>query len=957
MRGRMAMEDCPQRLCASAGEFVRALGAWLTLCLSACGLWAGGTFRETDGGLRVETPRWAMVLDAKTGAIRGIEDRAGDGVLLRGGGDLWRVERHKENPVVATGCAMRHAWDSGKGELKLEFEGPDAAVTVVCVAAEEGPLWRVGVRMKRGTMVGWDFPARLEFDVSELEEFILPENLGLAFTRQFFEPGGAGVEARPVGARGLLRVAGDRCQGRPTDDAPVAVKPGKDAPGWLPEWYLREMPRWRVQANRCPAGGKHDLALVETEHGPWLSGYRLGGWGWLLRFGGRLEDREARPQMASLIAVLTKSYLTPAVASSGMPVPPELAGKPPVKWPDPPKRIGVVLSRPSARPGVRVEPSPSRWMAELARQAWVKEAGIELVELRDAPAVRAALAEPRRWFAIVSALGEGFVAEGPEGIEAMLDAIKGYVRDGGIWWEAGGGYPFYRALVPNQDMKFATANRDFCDFAALRSASGRWAMFGIQKPEEIFVPRGGEIGAAGPGDARVGHYAHRFDAFARAGQAVAPPPLQMMLGVPHREALREYGRRCGFARGLEAKAKPEMVARLKRCILLKVSTRKLAESARVAETLPSPVLFHIADYLRGGFDKQYPDHLPPHPDVGTPDDLARLIRACREKGHLFMPYTNPTWWCVNPKGPTFERVGEAPLSRDFEGKIYPESYGLTTVQGYTICAWHPAVRAANDVIREQFTKQYPVDVLFQDQVGARGHKWDTNPAAPHPGAYIEGIHRIAHADAKVVPLGTEDGDARLINHELMFCGLSGPWLPNRPSNTHVLYEDLWPEGSWRHEPLALLLAHDKVLFYHHDLGGFVRNRLDLSATLAMGYGLSWNTRSSQPDAAERDWLGRLCRVQAAIGPRCAGRALEEFAYLAPRVIRSRWGDLEIIANLSAEPWEADAATVLAVHGFVARAPDLEAGIFARWKGDACGVGGKWVIREKGQEPWEAEGEP
>ena len=43
-----------------------------------------------------------------------------------------------------------------------------------------------------------------------------------------------------------------------------------------------------------------------------------------------------------------------------------------------------------------------------------------------------------------------------------------------------------------------------------------------------------------------------------------------------------------------------------------------------------------------------------------------------------MPYTNPTWWCVNPKGPTFEKQGDAPLSRDFEGNVYPESYGEST---------------------------------------------------------------------------------------------------------------------------------------------------------------------------------------------------------------------------------------------------------------------------------------
>ena len=92
----------------------------------------------------------------------------------------------------------------------------------------------------------------------------------------------------PLGPAGLQKVANDRCLMRPVRDPAVPVRPGKDSSGWLPEWYLKEMPRWRVTANRCPAGGKHDLSLLETEHGCWLSGYRLGGWGWLFRLGGIL---------------------------------------------------------------------------------------------------------------------------------------------------------------------------------------------------------------------------------------------------------------------------------------------------------------------------------------------------------------------------------------------------------------------------------------------------------------------------------------------------------------------------------------------------------------------------------------------------------------------------------------------------------------------------------------------
>lgn len=919
---------------------VVALAAFVTLSATHA---ADPIFHESSSDLQIRMPRWSMTLDARTGAIRAIEDRTVGGKLLEGNENLWVIERHELPEIEAAACAFAYTWAPNDSRLALRFEGKDATVTLVCSVEAEGPLWRAQVRMKRGRMVGWRFPD-VRFEVPRLNEFVLPENLGLALARPFFQVGGAGVERHPLGPSGLLAVANDRCQMRPVEDDRVLARPGKDGEKWLPKWYLKEMSRWRVMANRCPAGEKHELSLVETEHGSWLSAYRLGGWGWLFRLGGRLDSNDTRPQIASVIATLSRLYYLPTENGLEVPVPESLAGKPPAGWAEPPDRIGVILPRPAGSPGARLRPDPGGLLSELARKQRVSKEGMEVVVFRDAAQLRDALCEPRRWFAIVNTVGEGFPAESSEAVDSMLEAIRQYVRNGGIWWEAGGGYPFYHALVPRQDAHFQTANRDFCDFAALDSEAGRWALFGVQYPDDIYIPARAEVAAEGSAENRIGRYIHTFLAFGQPDMTVQLPAQHMVLGKPHRDVLREYGKRNQFTRGLTDKATPEVVEKLKRSILLKVSTNDLKKSARIAEELPFPVVFHIADYLHGGFDRQYPDHLPPRPEVGAPEDLSRLIKACEDNGHLFMPYTNPTWWCTNPKGPTFEKEGDVALSRDFDGDIYPERYGASTTQGYTICAWHPAVRAANDVIRRQFTEQYPVAVLFQDQVGARGLRWDTNAASPHPGAYLEGIHRIAQVDSQFVPLGTEDGNDRLINWEIMFCGLSWPWLPNRPSRSRVLYEDLWSEGAWRIEPMALFLAHDKVLFYHHDLGGFVRNRLDLSITLAMGYGLSWWTHSETPSEAESDWIERLCRLQAAIGPRCAGRPLDEFEYLAPQVIRSRWGDLEIIANLGEKPWQVDGSTTLADEGFLARSPDLEAGIFARHDGTDCGTG-RWLIRE------------
>ena len=283
---------------------------WLALLASARASSGEATFRAEGDELLVQTPTWTLALDAAKGSIRRLEDRRATGTLLHGGPHLWVIQRHKQPDITSSDCTLKHAWDATAEALTLEFDGPDAAARIVCRAADEGPAWQARVHIKRGTMVGWRFPS-VEFDVAGLEEFILPENLGLAFSRSFFEPGGAGMARHLLGPAGLEKVAHDRCLMRPVRDPAVPVQPGKDAGGWLPDWYLKEMPRWRVTADRCPASDKHDLSLLETEHGCWLSGYHLGGWGWLFRLGGILGRNESRPVVASVIATLS-----PAVSHS-----------------------------------------------------------------------------------------------------------------------------------------------------------------------------------------------------------------------------------------------------------------------------------------------------------------------------------------------------------------------------------------------------------------------------------------------------------------------------------------------------------------------------------------------------------------------------------------------------------------------------------------------------------------
>ncbi|RMG00114.1 MAG: hypothetical protein D6741_07360, partial [Planctomycetota bacterium] len=946
--GRMPCSPCRETRCLiAAWGLVFALFAAPATSATAT---AAGPWCDFDAKtIRLGWDRWSVIFDATTGAVREIRQRDAEAPILTGEPDLWTIERRDGSIVRASEGRLRTTWDETRGMLQLDFTHRAADVHLSCRALPEGPLFSAVVAMKQGTALAWNFPSGLEFDVPAVEEFIFPDNIGVAFTRHFFEPGGAGVERRPLHGEGYRLVADRRCAIRPEDDPPKRLTPGKDA-ALLPGWFRNEIASraYEVTADRPTTDPGLAFSLLETENGPWLEADRLGGRGLFVRYGGRMIAQDGsltRLQAAGVIAVLEAAFrgAFDAKETSADDALRLSRGRENT-------RIAVLVGRASGRPGIRRSPLPGMLHAWLERLPWVRDARIEIVTLRTADELREALSADRPPAAIVNTQAECFPAESSTQAEAMLEAIRSYVRRGGLWFEAGGGYPFYYAIVPARDMKFASANRHFCDFAALDSKHGTWSLFGVQSPEAIYRAPTVEIAAFDRDGRRLGRVRHAFQVYIPEGNSAEVPTLQMTVAIPHRKALLRYGEANAYTRTLKEKVSPQLFTQLQRSILLKVTTGSLRRSAELSGELPGPVIFHVAEYLHGGFDRQYPDHLPPNPKVGTAEDLRLLIEAVRRNGHLFMPYTNPTWWCVNPKGPTFERYGDVVLARDLDGNVYPERYGEAYTQGYAICHWHPIVRKVNAEIRRQFTEEYPVDILFQDQIGARRSIWDTNPAAPDPAAYLEGLHRIAKTDSAFVPLGTEDGHDRLINYELMFCGLSWPWLPNRPDGRMLLYEDVWPRESWRLEPSAIFLAHDKALFFHHDLGGFTRDPRDVSISLVLGYGLSWWLHSANPSEQDRAWLTTLSRVQQAIGPELVGRRLERFDYLSPKVVRSVWGDLEVTANLSDSPWVLDAETTIAPDGFWAESPRIEVGYVVRDRGKNLASPGEWIVRVRENAP-------
>jgi hypothetical protein len=439
----------------------------------------------------------------------------------------------------------------------------------------------------------------------------------------------------------------------------------------------------------------------------------------------------------------------------------------------------------------------------------------------------------------------------------------------------------------------------------------------------IFTP-----GRIATGGSKHGGWCERpFAPYIAKGESWLSPVVRLTLGGSAAEQLGVYCHANQIHRRLEQKMSAPVLEKLKQSVLV-YYVGDCRQKRSGLERLPRPALVHFADYLHGGFDKQYPDHLPPAATFGTPEEFRAFLTEAQRLGHLVMPYTNPTWWCDGPRGPTFLEHGEAPLLRQPDGRLFHERYSKN--EGFTICHWHPAVQAANRKTIKQFTEEYPVDVIFQDQCGARRWHFDMNPASPTPWAYTEGLLSMVAEDARRVPLSTESGWDGVVNDEAQLCGMTWNIVPTEGMPKWVRRaREVYNPATWEVFPVAQYIAHDKTSMIHHDLGQFVTNPQVLSWTLGLGFGLS--ERISGPGLARepaRQWLLWLDRLQKSVCARYVGQPLTEFQHdrggtTDDGVIRTRYQDLRIVANLDPRP-RAENGHTLAAYGFLCTAPGLVA---------------------------------
>lgn len=915
------------------------------------GLWtlsAGAAIEPVAGGYLFTGAGHSVLISETNGSIVSMTTGGGS-IAASGEAGLWSVAFITNSGSSSlTGDLNAAAFSAGSPTdaftatlapssnlLFLTYSNADITVEITASNRVDGIDFSAEVTPRATNVYALTLPAPMRFVPESIDRFIAPnhssDGVGMAFNKTYFElqdpDSPASWSDAIVGPGGYISLYGGALDFGTNND-PVSLTFTTNGVAWLGTALSNKWSSATAIVNRAPAAGQADVVLIDSPEGAFLSGSKLGGGagaGYLMRIGGPIRAAEVDLSLDVVIGALEHLAQTPGGRTNIAML--SLVRGPVVgeNWPS----------------EVRLD----QWRARFEASGVLGGSGFNYVELANMPEIHAALADTN-YFAILNPYGELLPVSLTGGVSATVSAIGDFVDAGGTWFEVAG-YPFFQTLEP---YLYYTNNifypPIFADFFQVETTNGHASIYGVQplstdpwagetNEAAIFVP-GRLIWGA---DTNGGWLQRSFATYVETNQTWTSPAVRMSFGLTAEEALDDYGAANAFTRDLDGKMTPDILSRFRQSVMIHFKGDATQMTARL-DDLPAPALLHFEEYLQGGFDKEYPDHLnpaddppSPNPVFGTPAEFTNFLGEARARGHLTMPYTNPTFWGVDPKGPTWDALGnDDPLLRNLDGSINFEAY--FGEGGFTVTPWHPEVQAANRNTRGQFITNYPVDLLFQDQLGARTWQYDINPESPTPYAYLDGLLNIAREDSASIPLSTENGYDRLINSEAQFAGLAWGLAPttNAPFWRRYLRERYAP-STWEIFPLAQRLAHDKVGFIYNNLDAAVHNHEVMAWTLGLGYGMTDVLFVEELDDNELvQWLYWIDRIQKSVVSRYVGKGVVAFDHhwgtdpVNPDngVIAAQYGPVSVVGNLGPDAFATNGWT-LPGRGYVATDTGLVAG--------------------------------
>lgn len=828
--------------------------------------------------------------------------------------ELWRVVFADRGGQLSSSEYMAEPWNGSvatslKGDVaEIRYTAKDLSLTVRLTFSDRFIDWRGELVSTSKPVERLDAPADAQFPLEGMRRFVFPQRgaecHGFAFMPKFFSEHtypDCHYKTKSLGPAGYVHLFGDVLDQRSDGTLPVRVAVTEAGKEWFGESSSRyfETGERLLKVNRPSKANQVDVSLVEGDGGSVLSGHRLGGKGWLFRIassGNNDMSQSSSKQifrnfynftMAGLVGKDKQSYL----------------GK---------KFCYIDLHNGPAR-GSWTPMTVLDWVRIVNASPFLSMCDGEVVRIKSLEQMREAMKDESVAM-ILNPYGEVFPSLDAEMLMNDLSLLRDFVKRGGVWWETGG-YSFYQILMPSKFGSFSARYPSaVADFAYVDYGKQSIGLYGIQpmlrKPWDIErVVRPTFLSVAGIGTGA--QFGHGWQFICEPGQSWSSPAWRMTFGYDDvRASLSDYARLNEISGSLEKKVKDaDLLERLKGAVLFRLGGRTYESQMAGMASMPPLNIVHYTEYLKGGFDKEYPDHLPVRSGWGTNEQFKDFIMKGKAMRHLMMPYTNTSWWCLEPKGPTYERVGEVGLNRQRNGSLRLERYAKNT--GHSLCFWHPAIQEAHRKVRHEMTVDYPSDILFQDQVGARSWVWNYHPMEPHKASGHDGMHSLTMEDAEVIPMATEDGYDRVLNFETMICGAAWGMVPaeGKHLTRHTKY--LFPEGEWQFFPILSYLGHDQCIFTTHDLGHFINTEDKLAAVLAFGYGLSlrWDEHYARNRSVVA-WANWLDALQKSVCYDYAGKKLLDFRYLEEgtgrpyphEVIYSQYaGDCVAIVNCGSKP--------------------------------------------------------
>lgn len=842
------------------------------------------------------TSKYQITLNENTGAIISLNDLK-SGKTIKGSADLWILDIDKQPGLTSTQF-LKAPWNGkcvfsrDKDTFSFAYDSAQIALNVDFIFHEDYIDIKSKILKTDRILLQIILP-KLSFSNDSYQKIIFPtycfDALGIALLPDWFNPipsENLTQEVR-VGGKEYAGLFSKNIKQQSVELSPLKVtSQGREL--FSPE-AIRFFEENSFQVTRPGNDSDYELKLLATKDGTAVAGTAFGGKGWFFRLAGKNSANKKGSELCLKIFEETMAALarnTPNLFRG--------------------KKVAVILVKGNQKNSYGGSVAPRDWETAIPKMDFLKKSGGTFAVIDSPDAMRNALAG-NEFSAILNPYGEGFPNGDAKRVTQDIQLLKTFVQKGGIWWETGS-YPFYIALEAGKEYRamghsYPSAT---CDLVVVDCGAGSVAMFGVQPvmrrawdEERLCNPSFVRIGGA-PGAAVSSHSWFMFQQ--PQDKELTFPTYRIKFGFQSpKEAVEEYARALEIKRPLSDKVKnAQKLEQLKGALLVRVARANAKGMLRSIPFYPKGSLVHFAAYLRGGFDKQYPDHLPPNPQWGTMEDLERLYKDNHSAGNMVMPYVNTTWWCDNPRGPTFLAHGESPLKRKRDGSLYTERYAGN--YGYTACEYHPAVQKAHRIVMQQMSVQFPSDVVFQDQVGARGWRMDFNPVVPRIVNAREPLLSLCLDDK--VPLATESAYDRSTECETIVCGNSWKSVPN---TREKLYRDTLPTGAWQFFPTLSFIAHDKCLFTNHNLSHFTDTPDSLVHSLMFGYGLSvmWlpDTESSPVQMAWINWQDAL---QKSIVREYSGKKLLDFTYPAwqsnRNLIYTKYdGEIAGIFNLGATP--------------------------------------------------------